>query len=90
MKGQSPTVDSEVRRSPRVKEKNMGFKTNQCRVKNYLDCSTNPPTLPLESLKKIGTEFCQLNPDLLEEQLLAKKKDNLNKQEQGKEQQLCL
>jgi hypothetical protein len=29
MKGQSPTVDSEVRRSPRVKEKNMGFKTNQ-------------------------------------------------------------
>jgi hypothetical protein len=36
-------------------------------------------------LKKFGTKFCQFNPGLLEEQLLAKKEDNPNKQKQGQE-----
>jgi hypothetical protein len=35
-------------------------------------------------LKKIGTKFCQFNPGLLEEQLLAKKKTSPISKSKGK------
>jgi hypothetical protein len=72
-KAKSPIVDTEVRRSSRVKEKTNGFKQNQCQVKNCPGCSINPPTLSMENLKKIGAEFCQFDPDTLEKQLTKKK-----------------
>ncbi|CAD6229831.1 unnamed protein product [Miscanthus lutarioriparius] len=72
-KAKSSIVDTEVRRRNRAREKTNGFKSNQCRVKNCLGCSINPPTLSMENLKKIGAEFCQFDPDLLQEQLTAKK-----------------
>jgi hypothetical protein len=40
-------VESEVRRSPRLKEANKGFKPSTCSSKKCLACTANPPTLSL-------------------------------------------
>jgi len=73
-KVQSPIVDSEVRRSNRVKEKCNGFKTSQCKIANCLGCSVKPPILQEEQLRNIGTSLCQIPQDQLEEGALNKKK----------------
>lgn len=78
-------MDSVVRRSDRVRATCNGFKGNVCKARNYLSCSSEPPTLSLASLKKIGTSICQLQPDQV---LFKKKKTNpiRKKQKKGKDE----
>lgn len=75
-KSQSPIVESEVRRSSRVRERCNGFKTSQCKVANYLGCSMKPPNMTADLLKKIGSSICQILLNQLEEEeaLSMKKK----------------
>jgi hypothetical protein len=73
-KPQSPMVDSEVRRSNRVKEKFNGFKTSQCKVANCLGCSAKPPTMSADLLKSIGSNICQIPEEQLDVETLNKKK----------------
>lgn len=73
-KVQSPVVDSEVRRSSRVKGRTNGFKPSGCKITNCLGCKLDPPTIPIETLQAIGTEMCQMNAEEVEEATLIKKK----------------
>lgn len=73
-KVQSPVVDSEVRRSCRVREKTNGFKPTGCRLINCLGCKMDPPTLSDDVLQAIGINMCQLNPDEVTQVALNKKK----------------
>jgi hypothetical protein len=73
-KMQSPVVDSEVRRSNRVKGRTNGFKPSGCKVTNCLGCNLDPPTISLEALQAIRTKMCQINAEELDEANLTKKK----------------
>lgn len=51
-KKRTPLVESEMRRSPRLKEINKGFKADSCASKKCFACNPNPPDLSLEMIKK--------------------------------------
>jgi hypothetical protein len=73
-KVQTPVVDSEVRRSSRVKGRTNGFKPSGCKITNCLGCKLDPPTIPIETLQAIGTQMCQMNSEEVEQATLIKKK----------------
>lgn len=73
-----PLVESEVRRSPRLKEVRKGFKTSACSDKKCLACYTKPPTLKIATIRKIGTNFCKLDPTTLTDDLLQGKRKKIN------------
>jgi hypothetical protein len=70
----TPVVDSVVRRSTRVRANSNGFKVSICKTKNCLGCSSAPPTLSQNVIRKIGTSMCQLWDDQLEDHVLLGKK----------------
>lgn len=76
-KNKAPVVESEVRRSPRLKESNKGFKPNSCADKRCFACSPNPPDLPLHLMKKLGADFCQIDEKLLSEENLNQKRKKM-------------
>ena len=69
----SPLVDSEVRRSPRIKQICQGFKQSACFNKRCLSCAPDPPTLSIKIIKKIGTDFCKVDQNLLSDEALQVK-----------------
>lgn len=66
-------VDSQVRRSPRIKDQKMGFMQKQCKDKNCLGCNSSPPILSQNSIRKLGTSLCGLDPSDLSDSVLSKK-----------------
>jgi hypothetical protein len=76
-KKKAAVVETEVRRSPRLKVNKMGFKNPICHNKSCLGCSISPPTLSNKAIKKIGTLMCDLKDSELEEKTLNKKKGKL-------------
>ena len=73
-KVQSPVVNSEVRRSSRVRERSNGFKPSGCMVINYLGCKVDPPTLFVDTLQAIGINMCQVSPEEVDQTCMNKKK----------------
>lgn len=69
-KEKNPLVESEVRRSPRLKKNNKGFKPGTCLSKKCLTCSPTPPDLSLDLIKKLGSNLCQIEDNLLTESSL--------------------
>lgn len=69
----SPMVDSDVRRSPRIKTLNNGFKHNSCASKNCLACAALPPSLPQATMKAIGEGSCKLKTGKIYEKSLKSK-----------------
>ena len=67
-------VDSEVRRSPRIKQICQGFKQSACFNKRCLSCAPDPPTLSIKIIKKIGTDFCKVDQNLLSDEALQVKR----------------
>ena len=67
-------VESEVRRSNRVRGRTNGFKPSGCKITNCLGCKVQPPTLFIATLQAIGTEMCQINPEEVDEAVLNKRK----------------
>ena len=53
----SAVVESEVRRSPRLKNAQKGFKANTCIDKNCLACRAVPPVLKKSQIKKLPLSF---------------------------------
>jgi len=53
----SVVVESEVRRSPRLKNAQKGFKANTCIDKNCLACRAMPPVLKKSQIKKLPLSF---------------------------------
>ena len=73
-KGRTPLVDNEVRRSPRIKLNNKGSKPSGCLDKRFLACSPSPPTLSAKVIRNLGMQFCDMNPESLEDDVVKKKK----------------
>jgi hypothetical protein len=75
--GPSPIiVESELRRSKRLKESRAGFRHGACPKRNCLMCQHNFDAPPLSSkvLRNLGSRFCYLSEDDLSEHRLKKKK----------------
>ena len=67
-------VDTQLRRSPRVKVQKMGFKNPQCHDKQCLGCNAAPPVLTRKALRKLGSSLCDVDPDSIADAVLSKKK----------------
>lgn len=67
-------MDTEVRRSDRLKIKSDGFKPSACARGNYVACHSEPPVLTPKMIKNLGTEFCKMAPKELSEEALGKKR----------------
>lgn len=73
-KGKRPlaVVDSNLRRSPRIKQVSNGFKNSVYTNRRCLVCSPNPPIIPTQVIRALGAEFCQLDEDSLTDEILMK------------------
>jgi hypothetical protein len=69
-------VETEARRSPRIRNRNAGFKHNSCASRTCLACSALPPNLSKHLTKKVGEEFCKINPEKMKESEPSIKKRN--------------
>lgn len=78
-KNKTASVETEVRRSPRLKESNKGFKPGSCADKRCLACLPNPPDLSRHLIKKLGSELCKIDEYLLTEEALNQKKKPVRK-----------
>lgn len=67
-------MDNEVRQSPRLERNNKGSKPSGCSEKKCLACSPSPPTLSTKAIKKLGLQFCEMDPQSPEDKVLKKKK----------------
>lgn len=75
-KRRAPVVESEIRRSPRLKTVYNGSKPSVCSDRRCLACSPSPPTLSTKLIRNLGVQFCEMNPELLEDAVLKKGKKN--------------
>jgi hypothetical protein len=65
-KKRSILVDTEVRRSARLREKARGFKSCSGIRKNCLCCARpSPPSIFHKIIKKLGAKFCKVDPSKL-------------------------
>ncbi|TVU00955.1 hypothetical protein EJB05_53612, partial [Eragrostis curvula] len=69
-----PMVETEVRRSDRIRAQNQGFKRGSCTHRNCLACSNEPPVLHPDLIKNLGTTFAKMKPDMTADEALHKKK----------------
>ncbi|CAN6304298.1 unnamed protein product [Urochloa humidicola] len=78
---QDIVVDTDVRRSTRVRKMKKGFRTNECLDKFCLGCEVSPPNISPSVIKNLGTAFCKLDAEKLTlDKLRAKRKaDPINK-----------
>lgn len=63
-----PMIETEARRSPRLREKKSGFKHQTCLSKNCLACAATPPTIPSALIKSISSDLCKINSDMADKQ----------------------
>jgi hypothetical protein len=78
-KAKVPLVETQVRRSPRIKENNKGFKADICSSKKCLACNPNPPDLTPDMINKLGTSLCQIDENIMSEKVLNLKKKETSK-----------
>ena len=70
-RGKKPIIfDASVRRSAQVHAKTKGYKNNQCKDRNCIGYSIDPPTLSVCVVRDLGKSFCNLDPDSLTEEAL--------------------
>jgi hypothetical protein len=67
-------ADSQVKRSPRIKEHKKGYKNPQCQNKNCLGCNATPPVLTAKAIRKLGSSLCDMDPESMSDVVLSKKK----------------
>jgi hypothetical protein len=63
-----------VRRSPRLQINNKAFKPGTCADRRCLACSPAPPDILPSQIKKLGSELCSIDENLLSEQALHQMK----------------
>jgi hypothetical protein len=69
----NPLVETAFRRSPRIKEKNGGFKHSSCAAKGCLACSSVPPAVSLKMIKSVGEKVRLIPSDKLSDKALKSK-----------------
>lgn len=63
LSSQPTLVDSDLRRSKRLKDSRAGFKLGSCSKRKCLMCQhkfDGPPTLSSEVIKTLGSKFCKM------------------------------
>lgn len=73
VKPSPPIVETEARRSPRIRSKNGGFKHISCPSKNCLACAATPPSLAPSVLSRLGKDLCKISEDNLSLDSLSSK-----------------
>lgn len=73
-KKRAPIVESEVRRSPRIKGPKQGFKDPVCKSKHCLGCNFKPPTLSNKAIRSLSSSFCDIEASLVTDEALGKLK----------------
>jgi len=66
----TPIVDSQVRRSDRIKLVNKGFKNSGCTDRRCTSC--NPPTLSNNVIRNLGSQFCSMDQEDLSDSNLMR------------------
>jgi hypothetical protein len=69
-------VDSDIRRSKRLKDSKAGFRHGSCPKRNCLMCQhkfDGPPTLSTKVIRNLGSKFCNMSEDELTNKNLKKK-----------------
>jgi hypothetical protein len=72
-------VDSDLRRSKRLKDSRAGFKHGSCPKRNCLMCQhmfDGPPTLSSKVIQSLGSKFCKMSEDDLTDKSLKKNKSS--------------
>uniref|UniRef100_R7WEP3 DUF7597 domain-containing protein n=1 Tax=Aegilops tauschii TaxID=37682 RepID=R7WEP3_AEGTA len=72
--GKTPLVETEVRRSDRIKKDNAGYKRNSCPNNNCLPCNVVPPIIKKSVVKNLTASFCKVSEGELEDMLAKKPK----------------
>jgi hypothetical protein len=72
-KAKAPLVSTEVRRSERLKKKNLGYKASSCNGRNCLCYDTEPPALSNRTIRNLGKEFCKIPAQMLTEESLKRR-----------------
>lgn len=67
-------VESEVRRSPRVKMNKKCVKDHVCEDKHCLGCNSKPPTLSTKTIRKLNSSLCDIEASLAIDEALGKLK----------------
>jgi hypothetical protein len=70
-------VDSNLRRSKRLKDSRAGFRQGSCPKRNCLMCHHNfdgPPFLSSKVIRNLGAKFCSMSEEDLSDKNLKKKK----------------
>ena len=67
-------MEDEVRRSPRLKAINNGFKKSSCSSSGCLPCNAKPPQLPKKVVRNLASSFCKVNEELLDARLSKRNK----------------
>lgn len=73
-RGKGPLVETQVRRSDRIREENKGFKRNSCTGKECLPCNAVPPVIQNKVVKNLTKSFCKVAEEELQEKLAKRPK----------------
>lgn len=68
-----PMVDSDCRRSDRIKDLSKEFKRSSCPHKECFACAGTPPTVSPSIIKDLGSKCCNIGPEGLSEAALSTK-----------------
>ena len=82
-RGKSALVDTEVRRSDRIRNNNEGFKSKPCPDFNCLPCNASPPELQNKVVKNLSASFCKVGDNELDSKL-SKRAKKISKEEVAK------
>jgi hypothetical protein len=63
-------VDTDLRRSLRIKAFNTSFKASGCGKGDCLGCELDPPSISTRVIKNLGDKFCKMDPKELTEKAL--------------------
>ena len=67
-------VETQVRRSTRLKDANKGFKSNGYTDKKCLAYASDPPIIKNKVIKKLAFDFCNLDEAEISDDLLQSKR----------------
>ena len=69
-----PLVETEVRRSDRIKKDNNGYRRKSCDATSCLPCNAIPPILHNKVVKNLTKYFCKVSKDELQDKLSKRPK----------------
>lgn len=66
-------IDTNFRRSDRLKGKSKGYKQGTYKDRHCISCSAEPPSMPTSVIKNLGTVFYKIRPEEVTDEALQKK-----------------